>query len=52
MTSDIDCLSQSLSLLLIDETKIIKIILFIECLQRPNGSWKERFLSNIRNLKL
>ncbi len=28
-----------------------KIKLFIECLQKPNPSWKETFMSNIRTLK-
>jgi len=29
-----------------------KIKLFIDCLQKPNPSWKETFMSNMRKLEL
>jgi hypothetical protein len=70
----IEMITQSVSLLLIDETKIINnlpfqinwsknkifnykninknIQMFINCLQKPSMSWKEKFMKNIRTLKL
>jgi len=34
------------------ENIVKKITQFIDCLQKPKPSWKEKFMSNIRTLKL